>query len=594
MKKQKINRDSGKRPMLVLHTLYEALGAYKRTFILAIMALGISVGLTIGGNFIIREAVDALIAGKAQARDIIGFALLFLVTALFRGVSAFFSGRGSAKSSEKAAFALRNRLFMHFQLLPFDYHDRIQTGELVQRATSDVDSVRKFYADQVPGVMRIIFLFILNLAAILVLNWQLALGSIVAVPFILLLSFFFFKKIVNGFEAYQEQEGGLTASIQETLAGIRVVKAFARQEWEAQHFDVINKEQCRRGNWLTFLHAAYWPLSILLCGGQFIAIATIGAYFTLKGVISYGTYVAFTAMVAAIIWPLQELGRMIIELSKSSVSFFRINQILGAEAEDIALGLELPHKLNGEISFTDIGFSYEKGVPVLKDINLHVHAGEKIAVLGLTGSGKTTLVNLLPRFYEPDTGSILIDNYELGSLAKQYLRRNIGMVEQEPFLFTASIRENLLFGTHRKVTQAEVERAAAMACIHSTINSFPEGYDTLIGEKGVSLSGGQRQRIAIARTILKDPSILILDDSTSAIDAHTEKKIRDALNTLMRGRTAFIIAHRIETLMKADRIIVMDRGAIVETGVHEELIGRPGIYQHIFTIQSGLREGVHI
>jgi ATP-binding cassette subfamily B protein len=231
---------------------------------------------------------------------------------------------------------------------------------------------------------------------------------------------------------------------------------------------------------------------------------------------------------------------------------------------------------------------------VLKDINLHVHAGEKIAVLGLTGSGKTTLVNLLPRFYEPDTGSILIDNYELGSLAKQYLRRNIGMVEQEPFLFTASIRENLLFGTHRKVTQDEVERAAAMACIHSTINSFPEGYDTLIGEKGVSLSGGQRQRIAIARTILKDPSILILDDSTSAIDAHTEKKIRDALNTLMRGRTAFIIAHRIETLMKADRIIVMDRGAIVETGVHEELIGRPGIYQHIFTIQSGLREGVHI
>jgi len=367
-----------------------------------------------------------------------------------------------------------------------------------------------------------------------------------------------------------------------------VVKAFARQEWEADHFDVINKEQCRRGNWLTFLHAAYWPLSILLCGGQFIAIAAIGAYFTLKGAISYGTYVAFTAMVAAIIWPLQELGRMIIELSKSSVSFFRINEILDAEAEDITLGLELSHRLKGEIRFQDIGFSYNKGVPVLKDINLHVRAGEKIAILGLTGSGKTTLVNLLPRFYDPDKGRILIDTYALGSLTKRYLRRNIGTVEQEPFLFTASIRENLLFGTHREVTQAEMEKAASMACIHGTIRTFPEGYDTLIGEKGVSLSGGQRQRIAIARTILKDPSILILDDSTSAIDAHTETKIRMALDSLMRGRTSFIIAHRIETLMKADRIIVMDKGAIVETGVHEELIGRPGIYQHIFAIQSGL------
>jgi len=587
MKKRGSCGDRKKRPLQIFRTLYKVLGMYKKTFIFSIVALGISVGLTTAGNFIIRDAVDRLISHRVGAMAIIGFALLFLATALLRGVSAFFSGKGSARSSEKVALSLRTRLFMHFQLLPFAYHDRMQTGELVQRATSDVDSVRKFYSDQVPGVMRIVFLFIINLAAIFTLHWQLALGSIVAVPFILLLSLFFFKRIVNGFESYQEQEGRLTASIQETLTGIRVVKAFARQEWEAGHFDTFNSEQCRRGNWLTFLHAAYWPLSILLCGSQFIAIATIGAYLTLKGDISYGTYIAFTAMVAAIIWPLQELGRMIIELSKSSVSFFRIKTIMDAVPEDLEQGIELTHKLQGNIRFQNVNFSYDRGTPVLRNISLDVCAGEKIAVLGLTGSGKTTLVNLLPRFYDPDEGRILIDNYALTSLTKRYLRKNIGMVEQEPFLFTASIKENLLFGTDREVSRQEMEKAAKMACIHKTILSFPEGYDTLIGEKGVSLSGGQRQRIAIARTILKDPKILVLDDSTSAIDARTEKKIQAALDTLMRGRTSFIIAHRIETLMKADKIIVMDKGAIVETGIHEELVKRPGIYKKIFNIQSG-------
>ncbi|MBN1797742.1 MAG: ABC transporter ATP-binding protein [Spirochaetales bacterium] len=586
MREHDSGRDKRKSPLLVLKTLYSVLGAYKTTFILALAALGIAVGLSTAGNFIIRAAVDLLIAKQVGAITIIGFALLFLITALLRGLSAFFSGKGCAKSAEKVAYKFRNDLFMHFQALPFSYHDKMQTGELVQRATSDVDSVRKFYYEQIPGVIRIIFLFTINFAAILFLHWQLALGSIIAVPFIILLSLFFFRKIVNGFEAYQNQEGKLSASVQETLSGIRVVKAFARQQWEAGHFDKINAEQCRRGKRLVFLHAAFWPLSVLLCGTQFIAIATIGAYLTLTGDISFGTYVAFTAMVASIIWPLQELGRMIIELSKSSVSFFRIKEILNVAGEDIELGLELKHKLKGNITFKDVCFSYNEGVPILEDINLQIRAGEKIAILGLTGSGKTSLVNLLPRFYDLDKGRIYIDNYALTSLTKKYLRDNIGMVEQEPFLFTTTIRENLLFGVKREITQKEMEQAAKMACIHRTILSFPEGYDTLIGEKGVSLSGGQRQRVAIARTILKDPKILILDDSTSAIDAKTEKKIQQALDHLMRDRTSFIIAHRIETLMKADKIIVMDKGKIVETGRHEELIERPGIYKKIFQIQT--------
>jgi ATP-binding cassette subfamily B protein len=589
MKKHDLDRDRRKSPLVVLKTLYGILGTYKKTFILAMAALGISVGLSTAGNFIIKEAVDQLVAERAGAFAIIGFALLFLAIALLRGVSAFFSGKGSAKSAEKVALKLRNDLFMHFQLLPFAYHDRTQTGELVQRATSDVDSVRKFYYEQIPGVVRIVFLFSINFAAILFLHWQLALGSIVAVPFIILLSLLFFKKIVNGFDAYQDQEGKLSASIQETLAGIRVVKAFARQQWEARHFDTINTEQCRRGKVLVFLHAAFWPLSLILCGSQFIVIATIGAYLTLKGYISYGTYIAFTAMLASIIWPLQELGRMIIELSKSSVSFFRIKTILDEAVEDMGKGFELKTKLKGNITFKDVSFSYNEGVPVLEDINLDIKAGQKIAILGLTGSGKTSLVNLLPRFYDLDKGRIYIDNYSLTSLTKKFLRENIGMVEQEPFLFTASIKENLLFGVKREITRKEVEKAAKMACIHRTILSFPEGYDTLIGEKGVSLSGGQRQRIAIARTILKDPKILILDDSTSAVDARTEKKIQEALDMLMQERTSFIIAHRIETLMKADKIIVMDKGKIVETGRHEELIERPGIYKRIFQIQLDLK-----
>jgi ATP-binding cassette subfamily B protein len=581
-------KDKRKSPLLVLKILYGVLGEYKRTFLLSILTLGVSIGLLTAGNLIIREAVDVLITKRTSGISIIAYALLFFAVALFQGLSALVSGKGSVKSAERVVLKIRNDLFRHLQLLSFGYHDRMQSGELVQRATSDVDSIRKFYAEQIPGALRIIFLFLINATAILFLHWQLALGSIVVVPFIIILSFFFFKRIVNGFESYQEQEGALSASIQETLTGIRVVKAFARQKWEAEHFAKINGEQCRRGNWLTFLHAAYYPLATILCGTQFVVIATIGAYFTLTGDISYGTYIAFTAMVASIIWPLQELGRMIIEISKSSVSFFRIKEIMDVQGEDMDGGIDLKHNLSGNITFKDVFFSYDRGVHILENINLYVHAGEKIAILGLTGSGKTSLVNLLPRFYDLEGGQIFLDNYELSSLSKKFLRKNIGMVEQEPFLFNATIRENLLFGTDKEIPQQEMEKAAKMACIHKTIISFPEGYDTLIGEKGTSLSGGQRQRLSIARTILKDPKILILDDSTSAVDVRTEKIIQEALNHLMQKRTSFIIAHRIETLMKADRIIVMDKGRIVEMGRHEELIKSSGIYNKIFKIQSDL------
>lgn len=592
MSKATFAKDKRKSPLRILKKLFNVLGVYKRTFVFAIVLLFFAVGLLTTGNFIIREAVDVLVYREATSSIIIGYAILFLITALICGICAFFAGRGYAKSAEEVARSLRNTLFQHFQLLPFRYHDHTQTGELVQRATSDVDGVRKFYYEQIPGATRIIFLFLINLAGIFILHWQLALGAIIAVPFIIMLSIFFFGKIVNCFEAYKDQEGSLTASIQETLHGIRVVKAFARQDWEIEHFNKINKEQCRRGYRVIFLHAAFWPLSILLCGAQFVGIVTVGAYFTLKGYISLGTYIAFTAMAASIIWPLQELGRMIIELSKSSVSFYRIEEILDVETENMQKGLDLNHRLTGAISFKNVHFSYKKGIPVLEDINLDIYAGEKIAVLGPTGSGKTTLINLLPRFYNLDKGEIYLDNKALSSLSKKFLRHNIGMVEQQPFLFTATIKENLILGARRIVSQTEMEKAAKMACIHSTILSFPEGYDTLIGEKGVSLSGGQRQRIAIARTILKDPKILILDDSTSAIDTKLEKKIQEALDHLMQGRTSFIIAHRIETLMKADNIIVMDKGRIVEMGSHKELVRSSGIYSRIFEIQADFRKEI--
>jgi len=311
----------------------------------------------------------------------------------------------------------------------------------------------------------------------------------------------------------------------------------------------------------------------------------------INGTITPGTFIAFSNLVNSLIWPMQELGRTITELSKSHVSFKRIREILDEEQEDLISGNSSDDiHLRGELDFKAVGFHYIAGQPVLQDVSFQCSRGQKIALLGTTGSGKTTLVNLLPRFYDYTSGEILLDGRPLKKYSRHMLRRQIGIVEQEPFLFSMTIRDNLIYSVDRDVSQDDVEQAARAASVHDSIMSFPKGYDTMVGEKGVSLSGGQKQRIAIARTLLKDPRILILDDSTSAVDADTETRIKKAMEELMENRTTFIIAHRIQTLKQADCILVLDKGKIVQKGIHEELIDTEGFYKEVFLMQTRMEE----
>jgi ATP-binding cassette subfamily B protein len=366
-----------------------------------------------------------------------------------------------------------------------------------------------------------------------------------------------------------------------------VVKAFARQGYERDKFEKVNWEKFKRGRKMALMHSLFWPASDILCHAQMLFGYLIGALMTMRGEITLGDYMAYIGLVGMLIWPMRDLGRLIVQMSTGLVSYGRVIEVIKQERELLAEGAHQPAgSVRGEIAFRDVCFQYGSTAPVLQDINFCCEPGQVVALLGSTGSGKTTLVNLLPRFYDYTSGSLTLDGVELKDYPRQVLRQQIGIVEQEPFLFSRSIRENITYGVGRDVSDAEVEAAARAAAIHDVVVSFPDGYATLVGEKGVTLSGGQKQRVAIARTLLKNPRILILDDATSSVDTETEADIRAALQRLMEGRTTFIIAHRIQSVMNADLILVLDKGAIVQRGTHDELMAHEGIYRRIYDVQA--------
>lgn len=567
------------------------IGKSKWVYIGALAAIAGEVAAESAGNLVIRHIIDKVFLENRSMAVVMLFTLLFGGLSLFRALFSFLEGRGKSKVSETVAKDIRNKMYDHIQHLSFQYHDNAQTGELVQRATSDVDAVRRFFAEQVPGIIRIFLLFIINFVILLFLNAKLALLSIMAVPLIAFLSVFFFRQIFKAYDDFQNHQGKMTAIIQENLSGIRVVRAFARQNWEKEKFKKTNSTQRQKGMTLLIRHTLYWPVAHTICGLQFVLTILVGAYMVIDGSMTPGTFVAFSTMVNALIWPLQELGRTITELSKSFVSFNRISEVMNTEKEELHTGgIDGNEKLKGNIEIKNLSFSYNKDVPVLNNISFKCRVGEKIALVGATGSGKSTLVNLLPRNYEYQEGEILLDGRPLNNYSRHFLRKNIGIVEQEPFLFSTTIQENISYSLNREVSMEEIISAAKAAAIHDSIMDFPEGYNTMVGEKGVSLSGGQKQRITIARTILKDPAILILDDSTSAVDAGTEEKIKTALEKLMKGRTNFIIAHRIQTLKMADRILVLKNGEIVQEGTHQELVKTDGFYKQVFILQTEIED----
>ncbi len=535
---------------------------------------------------LLRYFVDQVV-GQTADWHLPAVALGFVSLAALEGTFSFLSGRQAAYTAEGVARRLRNFLFDHIQRLSFAYHSKTPTGELIERVTSDVDALRRFYSEQAIGVGRIVLLFLINFAALLALNWQLALISVVVVPFVVLTSIVFFRRVNLAYEAYQEQEAILSTTLQENLTGVRVVKAFARQDFERKKFHTANWEKYQRGRRLLTLHSQFWPLSDLLCGAQLLCGFLVAAYMAMTGTITVGTYLAYAGLVIWLIWPLRMLGRLIVQTSTGLVSFERVMTLIREAREPLdETGFEPPAELRGDLVFDGVGFGYDAATPVLQDITFRCRPGQVIALLGATGSGKTSLVNLLPRFYDYTAGRLELDGRDLRSYSRRYLRAQIGIVEQEPFLFSRSIRENIAFGANRPLEAAEIEAAAQAAAIHDAILAFPDGYDTVVGEKGVTLSGGQKQRVAIARTLLKNPRLLIMDDSTSAVDTETEADIRAALVGLRQHRTTFVIAHRIQSVMDADLILVLDQGRIVQHGTHAALLGQPGIYRRIYEIQT--------
>ena len=571
--------------------LWRLTKGFRLKYTAATISLGIAAISKTSTYLLLRYFVDHIFSDQVQRFPVSMIAAGFVLLALVEGSFSFLSGRFAAMTSEGITQRLRDYLYDHIQHLTFSYHNHVDTGELVQRVTSDIDGIRRFFAEQAIGIGRVFLLFVINFLFITQISWTLALISIVMIPFIIWISAFFFKRIIKTYEAYQEQEAVITTTLQENLSGVRVVKAFARQIYEIDKFQRDNWERYIRGKKLITIHSLFWPVSDVICGLQLLVGYLAGALMVMNGSISIGDYVAFAGVIIWIIFPMRNLGRLIVQTSTGLVSYQRTTKIIREDRELLDEGIaELPGELKGEFEFKNISFWYEKDFPVLEDITFSCKPGQVIALLGSTGSGKSTLVNLLPRFFDYSMGSITLDGIELNQYSRKFLRRNIGIVEQEPFLFSRTIRGNITYGVEGEISQEKIEEAAKAAAIHDSIIRFSNGYDTLVGERGVTLSGGQKQRVAIARTLLKNPRILILDDSTSSVDTETEAEIRQAMNKLMENRTTFIIAHRIQSIMQADLILVMDKGRIVQMGKHAELVSQPGIYQEIYTIQTRIEE----
>ncbi len=600
--------------------LWRLMKGFRWLYVGAMLSLAVAALMRAFSYRLIQVVVDEVFGAEVQLEKLPWLAGVFVGLAAVEGLFSYLRSAWSAKTSEGVILRLRNYLYDHLQRLPFSFHDYTKTGELIQRATSDIDALRRFYADQAIGIGRIISLFIVNFTMVMLMNWRLGLLSIVMMPLIVALSYVFFGRVSEAYERFQEQEGKLSTALQENLSGMRVVRAFARQAYEIDKFDRENWEKYERGKRLLVMHSLYWPISDILCSGQTLLVMTTGALMAMRGEITVGTYIAITGMVIWIIWPMRNLGRLIVDVSTGLVSYRRVMEIIEQTREDIAAGSVPADKvIAGAVSFDDVSFAYEpqtileddddddkdkagadaqaekeehEPVPVLHNVTFQCEPGQVVALLGSTGSGKSSIINLLLRFYDHQEGRITLDGVDLSAYPRELLRRQVGIVEQEPFLFSRSIRDNIAYGVDREVSQEEIEPAAEAAAIHEIITTFPEGYDTLVGEKGVTLSGGQRQRVAIARALLKDPRILVLDDATSSVDTETEEQIQAALAQLMPGRTTFVVAHRIQTVMDADLILVLDKGRVVQSGAHARLVQEPGLYREIYEIQSRIEAEV--
>jgi ATP-binding cassette subfamily B protein len=587
--------------------LWKFMKGYRLLYLGAIVSIGLATLFSTVVPLVIRITIDSVIGDKPMeapgwvlglaadmgGRDyllrnlwVCGLAVIFLT--LLNGLFLYARGKWSAVAAESIARNIRDGLLDHLQKLPYDEHVKARTGDLIQRCTSDVETVRRFLAVQFVEIGRAIFMVSLVSGVMFSLDVKLALVAMFIIPFIFTFAVVFFIKMKNTFLKCDEAEGRLTNVLQENLTGVRVVRAFTRQAYEVEKFEEKNSEFRNLGLKMMRLFSMYWSTSDLLCLLQIGAILILGSYWAALGEVTVGTLIVFATYEGMLLWPIRQMGQILTDMGKTFVSIGRIQEIFD-KPEEMMDENGLKPEIKGGIEFRNVDFAYEEGKPVLKDISFRVRKGQTVSIMGPTGSGKTTLVNLLSRLYDYSGGSIKLDGVELNTINKRWLRRNIGMVAQEPFLYSKTIRDNIgLARTH--AGESEIYEAAGIASVHEVIQEFENGYETLVGERGVTLSGGQKQRVTIARTVINDYPILIFDDSLSAVDTETDARIRKALKERSRDVTTFIISHRVTTLSEADRILVLDRGRLVQTGTHEELLAQDGLYRRVWDIQNELED----
>ena len=512
---------------------------------------------------------------------------LALLSVTFRYLFTLFNTKGA----ESLVETMRNDLFAHIQRLPFAWHMQNQTGDIIQRCTSDVDMVKNFVSEQLTSVFRIVILIALSLTFMFSMNAKLALVALCSIPIVIAYSTYFHAKIGRGFRECDENEGVLSTIAQENLTGVRVVRAFGREKYEKDRFEKQNQIYTNLWLKLSGFLALFWGAGDLISGLQVMLIVILGAVFCVRGNMTAGEFIAFISYNAMLTWPVRSLGRMISEMSKAGVSIERIRYIMNSAAEQDKPDACEPD-MKGDIVFENVSFAYGDA-PVLSDISFTIPQGTTFGILGGTGSGKSTLMLLMNRLYDlpPENGRITVGGVDIADMKGSWVRSHIGMVLQESFLFSRTIAENIGI-TRRNMSMEDIRWAASIACVDEAISEFTNGYDTVVGERGVTLSGGQKQRTAMARMLTQKTPIMVFDDSLSAVDAETDARIRHALKKNLGGSTVILISHRVTTLMQAENILVLDKGRIAELGSHDELMKKNGIYRRIYDMQMTLPEEV--
>ena len=520
---------------------------------------------------------------------------IYMIIAVLRGGFLLSAHALTSSSTEKAIKRFRDRLFAHIQRLPLSYFTTISRGELIQRSTGDISTVRRFILGQVVELIRMVAIFLFSFYMMYIIDVQYALISIIFSPVLVISSFLFFRKESKVWREHEEEADKLNSIVQENLNGIRTVQAFANEKYEIAKFKEQNERKKNVGMKQVLLHTLYWPGSDFVVSLQMTLSIVAGGYFALVQQITVGELLAFYSYIMMVSWPMRQVGRVLSQMGMALVAVERIYEVLLAEEEEQG-GDVLREPLRGEIEFRNVSFGYEagdadQGDHVLKNISFKIRPGEKIAIIGPTGSGKSTVINLLVGLYDADQGEILIDGKNIHEISKRSLRQRIGVAMQNGFLFSTTVNANMAY-TNPEIEEAKVIESAEIAQVKQIEPVLPNGFDTLVGEKGVSLSGGQRQRVSIARTLVSDPDVLVLDDVTSAVDTETEHAILEGLDIAMGSKTTIIISHRINTIQKAQRILVLSNGELVQEGTHEELRDQPGYYRQIHAIQSAIEEEI--